>query len=79
MVARDALMRLVSDTFATRLIDKGRRASEFEELGRLVGSVPLRMVNAGAEISGLSELCRAIVEDFRAGHRSGNRKQAAHV
>jgi hypothetical protein len=62
---RDALMLLVSDTYATRVIDKHRRASEFELLGKLVASVPCRIVHADHDILRIDELCQAIVEDIR--------------
>jgi len=59
------LMSLVSDTFATNLLDKSMRAGEFELLGRLVGSVPLRQVNPEADMAKLPALCEAISADFR--------------
>ncbi len=62
---RQALMMLVSDTYATRLLRGGLRADEFELLGRLVESVPLRALAASDDLSRISELCQLIVDDFK--------------
>ncbi len=61
---RSALMRIVSDTYATRLLDPVRRAMEFEVLGRMAGAVPMRLVQAGADFLRIADLCRAVVDDF---------------
>jgi hypothetical protein len=63
--SRVGLMTLVSDTYITYLLDPPRRAQEFEFLGRLVASVPLRQVTPSADINRISELCETIVDDFR--------------
>jgi hypothetical protein len=63
--SRVGLMALVSDTYATYLLDPPRRAREFELLGRLVTGVPLRQVSANVDFSRIPELCAAIVEDVR--------------
>lgn len=62
---RASLMTLVSDTYATRLLDAPRRAQEFELLGRLVANVPSRRATLGADFARTAELCEAIVDDFR--------------
>lgn len=59
------LMSLVSDTSTTFLLDRQNRAKEFELLGRLVQCVPLRRVTPSSDISRISDLCHAIVDDFR--------------
>ena len=63
---------MVSDTYATRLIDKERRAAEFDELGELVATVPSRMVRPRADIRELRALCQQIVDDFRALQRNAD-------
>src|SRR4029077_4613458 len=39
-----AVMSLVADTFANKILDREMRAKEFDVLGRLVTSVPVRRV-----------------------------------
>lgn len=59
-----ALMRLISDSFATNFQDTTRRASEFEQLGRLMESVRLREVSAPDDLALIGGLCEAIVGDL---------------
>lgn len=59
-----ALMSLVANTYATRLMDKVMRAREFEILGRLVKTIPVRQVTPHASPSRIPELCKLISEDF---------------
>lgn len=61
----DALMALISDSYAANYIYKSLRATEFEVLGRLVQSVPMRRVAASADFSRIDELCHAITKDFQ--------------
>ncbi len=58
------MMTLVSDTYTTRLLGRDLRALEFEVLGRLVASVPLRAVTPGQELARVGAMCTAILEDF---------------
>ena len=62
---RIGLMTLVSDTSTNYLLDVPRRAQEFEVLGRLVANVPLRKLTPSADISRISALCEAVIDDFR--------------
>ena len=61
----EALMALVSDSYAASYIHKSLRAKEFEVLGRLVQSVPLRRVAALANFSRIDELCHVITQDLQ--------------
>ena len=61
----EALMALVSDSYAANYIYKSLRATEFEVLGRLVESVPLRRVAASADFSRINELCHAVTQDLQ--------------
>jgi energy-coupling factor transporter ATP-binding protein EcfA2 len=61
---RAGLMALISDTYTTYLLDRRMRASEFELLGRLVGSVPLRRVTASADCSRIAQMCETILGDL---------------
>lgn len=68
----DALMRLVSDSFASRAQTLAQRADEFQLLGKLVREVELRQVCASDDLSQLDDLCEAIEADAR---RERNRPQ----
>lgn len=61
----EALMTLVSDSFATNFQDKPRRAVEFDLLGRLVATIPLRRISAPDNLAEIDNLCRAIAQDVR--------------
>ena len=71
--AKAGLMALVGETYTTRLIDKSARAREFEVLGRLAATVPVRRLAAPRDLRRLGELCDAVVADFRALDRSAPR------
>jgi hypothetical protein len=60
-----AMMSLVANTYATKLMDKQMRAREFELLTRVVKSVPLRRVTPHADPARLDELCTRIIADFQ--------------
>jgi hypothetical protein len=59
-----ALLTLVANTFANKILSRELRSREFEVLSRLVTAVPIRRVFAHSESSRISDLCRAIREDF---------------
>ena len=61
----EALMTLVSDSFATNFQDKPRRAAEFDLLGRLAATVPLRRISAPDDLQRIDDLCSAIAQDVR--------------
>ncbi len=58
-------MALVANTYSTSLLDKAMRAQEFELLGRVVASVPLRRVIPHADPIYLPRLCDVILDDFQ--------------
>jgi hypothetical protein len=64
MPRQKALLALVAETYANKILDREMRASEFEVLGQLVTSVPTRQVYPNVSASKLEELCRIIREDF---------------
>ena len=66
MRSRAALLSLVADTYANKILDREMRAREFEALGRLVSSVPVRRVFPHSEAARLRDLCRVIENDFAA-------------
>jgi hypothetical protein len=61
---RGALVSLLTDTYANRIVDREMRAREFSVLGRLVATVPVRRIHPNNDSSGLKELCKAIREDY---------------
>jgi len=64
--ASDALVSLVTNTYANKILDRELRAREFAVLGRLVSSVPMRRVYPHADATRLEELCKVIQEDLAA-------------
>jgi hypothetical protein len=61
---QSALLALVADTYANKILDQAMRAREFDVLGRLVTSVPIRRVCAHEDAARLEELCKVVREDF---------------
>ena len=64
--ARDTVMGIVADTYATYLLDRERRAHEFEFVGRLVDAVPVRRLRRGDDLREVARTCELVVEDLRA-------------
>jgi hypothetical protein len=62
----EALMTLVANTFAARILDKTMRAREFEQIARLVARVPIRRVQAHENPAAMPRLCDAILSDVDA-------------
>lgn len=62
--AQAALLSLVADTYANKILDRDLRAREFEVLSRLVETVPIRRAFAHSDASRIGDLCRVIREDF---------------
>ena len=61
---RAALLSLVADTYANKILDQDMRAREFEFLGRLVTTVPIRRICPHQDASRLEDLCGVIRDDF---------------
>jgi len=61
---RSALLSLVADTYANKILDREMRAREFAFLARLVIRVPIRRIHPHMDASRLKELCRVICADF---------------
>lgn len=60
---KDALLGLVQNTYMNWLLDRQRRAEEFDELWRLVQQVAVRRVVAHTDGTKLGTLCDCIFED----------------
>jgi hypothetical protein len=65
MRPREALLKLVQNTYMNWLLDRGRRAEEFDELCRIVQQVPVRLVVAHTESNKLPTLCDLIFADAK--------------
>ena len=65
LVAREALVALITHTYTNYLLDREQRAQEFEILGRLLGAVRMRRVVPHARPEFLDRLCDVILKDFR--------------
>jgi len=63
-----ALLSLVADTFANKILDREMRGREFAVLGRLVTVVPIRRIHPHNDASRLEELCAVIRKDFASLH-----------
>jgi hypothetical protein len=59
----DGLMALIANTSVNYLLDESMRAQEFETLGDLVGSVPVRRLLRYDDTTLVSRLCELICDD----------------
>jgi hypothetical protein len=62
--AQAALLALVANTYANKILDRDLRAREFDVLNRLVETVPIRWIYPHSDSSRIGDLCRIIREDF---------------
>jgi hypothetical protein len=62
---KEAFMALVANTYVNYLLDQDMRGTEFDLLGRVVSSVPIRRVRPLAARSAIFALCEAIAADAR--------------
>jgi hypothetical protein len=60
---REAVLGLVQNTYMNWLIDRQRRADEFDELCKIVLQVPVRRVIAHSDGARLGDLCERILDD----------------
>ena len=63
--ARDAVISLVPNLYRFPLIDRSGLKKEFENLGRIASSVPVRSVKFIRDLRKVTQLCRVILDDFR--------------
>jgi hypothetical protein len=61
-----ALWTLVAHTYVNYLLDRTRRAAEFEMLGRLLARVPVRRLIPQAGPARLPQMCDVVVADYQA-------------
>ena len=60
----EAMVSLIANTYATYLMDKTMRAREFDLLGRVLKSIPVRKVVPHTDPALISNLCKTIITDF---------------
>jgi hypothetical protein len=65
MTAHTKLMTLIANTYTNYLLDKSRRAQEFEVLQRLLLRVPIQRLIPHSDPVYLPKLCEAIINDFQ--------------
>jgi hypothetical protein len=62
---REAVMRIVAETYATYALDRQRRANEFDFVMRLVDRVAVRRLHRGTDFEGAARICELVAADFR--------------
>lgn len=65
MAPSPAMMALVTNTYVNYLLDSDMRRHDFDVLGRVVASVPIRSVNPPDDPSRLREICRTIAANAK--------------
>ncbi len=61
MTPKEGLLSLVANSYATNLLDTEMRASEFEFLGRVLGSVPIQLLLPHEDPAQISRLCDLVL------------------
>ena len=60
----DALVTVMSNTYADYVLDRSGRVRDFEVLGRLAGHVPVRQVHRPWSLDAIPQTCTAILDDL---------------
>lgn len=79
IAAREALILLVSNTYANLLPDEKMRVREFELLGRLVNAVPVRSIRAHQDPSRIGALCELIERELAATQSTPDQSKEAFL
>jgi hypothetical protein len=61
--AREALLELVQNTYMNGVLDRNRRAAEFDVISRVVMQVPVRRIVPHVDLTTIGVLCDLIVAD----------------
>jgi len=64
LTGTEAFVAILGNTYMNHLPDLDGRCREFELLGRVVAQVPVRRIQAAADLSALPELCATIAADM---------------
>lgn len=75
---QEALMCLIANTYANKLLDPAMRAREFGHLSRLLNHVRVRRVTPHEDPSRLRELHEVILQDVAAARNRGTAASAGH-
>jgi hypothetical protein len=78
MRPKEAVLALLQNTYMNWLIDRHRRAEEFDELCKIVGQVPVRRIVAHTDGAKLGDLCERILQDAERILATGRRAVSAH-
>ena len=70
--AKDAMMVLTSQLYRFPLIAEADLKKEFDHLADIATRIPLRSIAFHRKLSRIDELCRAILDDFRALNKSNS-------
>jgi hypothetical protein len=70
VATREAVMSIVADTYATYLLDRDRRAREFDFVMRLVDAVPVRRLRRGESLADAAHTCELVAADMDALRRA---------
>ena len=62
---QDAFIWLTSETYVNYALDESMRAKEFQALGHLVRTTPIRLVNPPDHSARLLDLCHSILADYQ--------------
>jgi hypothetical protein len=65
LTPRESLLALLADSYATKLIDANMRAKEFEQLGRLIGTVPVVRLRPHRDRQRINLMCDLIERSAR--------------
>jgi hypothetical protein len=57
-------MSLTSETYVNYALDESMRAKEFQALGHLVRTTPIRLVHPPDQPARLLDLCHSILADY---------------
>jgi hypothetical protein len=63
MRPREALLKLVQNTYMNWLLDREQRAEEFDALCKVVSEIPVRRIVAHCDAAKIGALCELIQED----------------
>jgi hypothetical protein len=66
LTAREGMLALVANSYATNLLDKEMRACEFEFFGRMLGTVPIRRLRPREDPARIGELIDVILQSYAA-------------
>jgi hypothetical protein len=61
----EALISLISNTYATHLMNRPMRKREFDLLGRVLKAIPVRKLIPHSDPSQIGALCNTLISDFK--------------